>query len=159
MQKKKLIIIISVFLFLLLANFYYFGVFKKTCDSKECFSESIQSCSPAKYDNIVLNNIYHYDISRSLGSECKLSVSLEKSAEGTDVETKERVQGKSMKCLIPKIELSKINFNEVNNILQYCTGPLKEGIYEIIIKNMYNVILSNLGEVVSSVQTSLIKKI
>src|SRR3989344_2062563 len=122
MQKKKLIIIISVFLFLLLANFYYFGVFKKTCDLKECFSESIQSCSPAKYDNIVLNNIYHYDISRSLGSECKLNVSLEKSAEGTDVETKERV-------------------------------------YEIIIKNMYNVILSNLGEVVSSVQTSLIKKI
>ena len=100
MQKK--LIIISVFILLVLFNFYFF-LYKKTCDSKECFSESIQSCSPSKYDNIILNNIYHYEISRSLSSECKVNVNLERSSEGTDVETKERLQGKSMKCSIPCI--------------------------------------------------------
>ena len=64
-----------------------------------------------------------------------------------------------MLCLIPKSELSLININEVENLLKYCTGQLKEGIYEIIIKKMYSIIISNLGEILGEVQTSLIKKI
>ena len=64
-----------------------------------------------------------------------------------------------MKCLVPKNELSNVNFNEVENLLGYCTGSLKEGIYEILIKKMYGIIISNLGEILGEVQLNLIKKV
>ena len=35
----------------------------------------------------------------------------------------------------------------MNNIIQYCTGPLKESLYELIVKRMYELIIVNLGEI------------
>ncbi len=159
MQRNKVLIIILAIMIFIGFNFYYFGLIKKTCDSSECFLEYVKDCSPVKYGNLINNNKYKYEISRSFGSKCKLWVYLERASEGTDFETKEKLVGKSMRCLIPKDELAFVKVTEVNNLLQYCTGSLKEGIYEIIIKNMYNLILSNLGEVLSDVQTSLIKQL
>jgi hypothetical protein len=157
--KKQMIIYSLVALLALLLILYFFGVIKKTCSDEECFKEKINSCSPIKYDRQIKNNIYTYEISRSLGNNCKIKISLERSSEGTLIDEKIKLEGKTMKCSIPKEELISLNIDEVENLLQYCTGPLKEGIYEIIIRNMYGVIISNLGEVLSEVQTSVIKKI
>lgn len=160
MYAKKQVIIYSIVAFLvLLLVLYFFGVIKRTCNSEECFKEKINSCSPIKYDRQIKNNIYVYEISRSLGNNCKMKISLERSSEGTLPDEKLKLEGKTMKCSIPKDELVSINIDEVENLLQYCTGQLKEGIYEIIIRNMYGVIISNLGEVLGEVQTSVIKKI
>ena len=157
--KKRNIFFILIILVFLSLIFYYFGFMKTSCDSERCFETLSQDCSPLKYQRSINNNIYKYTISRSLGQYCKVNIKFEKTSEGTNFETKERLEGKSMLCLIPKSELSLININEVENLLKYCTGQLKEGIYEIIIKKMYSIIISNLGEILGEVQTSLIKKI
>ena len=158
--EKRGIIILSLILLLVLAGIsYYFGIIKKNCKDEECFDDAIKFCSPVKYDRPINNNVYRYEISRSLGENCKMEISLESSSTGTDFETREKLEGKSMKCYIPKVQLYSIDLKEVENLLGYCTGPLKEGIYEIIIKKMYGIILSNLGDILGDVQVSLIKKI
>ena len=159
LEKKMLYIYCSIFFIALFIILYYFGVFKTTCDDDACFKDATTFCSPKKYEKSVDNNIYKYVISRSLGENCKIRVSLERSAEGTDFDTKEKLEGKFMECLVPKAELSAVNFNEVENLLGYCTGPLKEGIYEILIKMMYGIIISYLGEILGEVQLNLIKKV
>ncbi len=158
-EKKMLYIYCSIFFIVVFVLLYYFGAFKGSCETDECFKDATTFCTPKKYDKSVDNTVYKYTISRSLGEYCKIKVSLEQSAEGTDFETKGRLEGKSMRCLVPKNELSNVNFNEVENILTYCTGPLKEGIYEILIKKMYGIIISNLGEILGEVQLNLIKKV
>ena len=158
-SKKRIILICLIAIIFLVLISYYFGLIKKTCSTEQCFEDAASVCQPVKYFNVINNNIYEYKISRSLGENCKIKISLGKSSIGTDFETKERLEGKSMVCLIPKTELYSVNLNEINNLLRYCTGSLKEGIYEVIIKNMYSVIISNLGEILGEVQTSLIKKI
>ncbi len=158
-EKKRVYFYLAVFLVVLSIILYYFGLFKGTCEDEKCFHEAASLCSPKKYNQNVNNNIYNYVISRSFGENCKIRVSLDRSAEGTDFDTRGKLEGKSMKCLVPKSELNNVNFNEVENLLGYCTGPLKEGMYEIIIKKMYGIIISNLGEILGEVQLGLIKKV
>lgn len=155
LSKKMLIILLFI---ILLSNIYFFG-YTKSCDTEECFLKAINSCAPVKYDNIVNNNIYVYTIQRSFSNDCKLNVKLERASEGTDFDTRYKLEGKSMTCFIPIKDFLIIDFKEVNNFLKYCSGQLKEGIYEIIIKNMYSIIISNIGEILGEVQTSLIKKL
>lgn len=157
--KKKIGLLLIIILIFIIANLFFWGTFKKTCDNENCFSDHLSTCSPIEYISLVNGNTYEYIVYRSLGENCKLTVQLEKTSEGTDFDSKEKLEGKSMSCLIPKEELYNLDLNELNNLLKFCTGPLKEGIYEIIIKNMYNIILSNLGEVLSEVQTTLVKKL
>ena len=53
-----------------------------------------------------------------------------------------------MSCKIPKTLLAETNLDDLDNILQYCTGELKEGILELIIQKMYTLIIDNLDEIV-----------
>lgn len=155
-SKKKVVLLILIFS---ISIIFYIFFYKTTCETEECFQEHSKFCSPAKYDKLVNNNIYKYKISMSFGKNCKVEVKLERAAIGTDFETKTKLEGKSMKCSIPKTELENIAISEVENFLSYCTGPLKEGIYEIIIKKMYSSLISNLGEILGEVQTKLIKQL
>ena len=155
---KKRVIQFSLAIIVILIIIFYFG-YKNTCTTEECFNDAVKTCSPIKYDKLVTNNIYKYSISRSIGSNCNIQVSLEKLSVGTDFNTKIKLEGKSMKCVIPKSDLEYLSINQVEDLLSYCTGSLKEGIYELIIKKMYSIIISNLGEVLGDVQTSIIKKI
>ena len=145
-----------VFLFLIS---FYMGVFKTQCKNETCFQDAAALCSPKIYDKSVNNNIYKYTISRSFGEMCKIQISLQKTSIGTEFENKQLIEGKSMECYIPKSKLLEVNFNEIENLLGYCSGPLKEGIYEILIKKMYGVIISNLGDILGELQLSLIQRI
>ena len=52
-----------------------------------------------------------------------------------------------MKCIIPKDELRKLNLLETDKVINYCTGPLKEGLYQLMVKRMYELVITNLGEI------------
>jgi|SRR3989344_4899727 len=138
---------------------FYFGIFKTECEDEGCFQDAAALCSPKIYEKSVNNNIYRYTISRSFGELCKIQISLQKTSIGTEFENKILLEGKAMKCYIPKSRLLEVNFNQIENLLGYCSGPLKEGIYEIMIKKMYGVIISNLGDILGELQLSLIQKV
>ena len=57
-----------------------------------------------------------------------------------------------MECNVP-FEITEIT--NTNDIIDYCSGPLKESIYELIIKKMYGVIAQNLGSIISEVEQNI----
>ena len=127
---------------------YYTGITREYCGKDiNCFSEKAESCKPAEVYLSRSTNVYYYKTTPSFGNKCDLFIKFERAQEGTLQEHKELLEGKSMTCTIPKNEMRELDILEMNNIMQYCTGPLKESLYELIVKRMYELIIVNLGEI------------
>lgn len=150
---KKIIIIILIFLFAFLI--YYSGLIKPKCATDSCFNQALQKCSPASLTKIKNNNIYSYKISRSLFSKCNLKIKMEKAALGSEIEIKTLLEGRSMSCKIPKSKLKDININEMKDLLNYCSGPLKEGIYELMLKKMYSLVVGQMSGIIKKTESVL----
>jgi len=148
--------IIAILLVILIVSLvYYSGIIKPTCYSDDCFNKKYQDCSPAQYTKIRNNNIYNYKISRSIFSTCNIKIEMTKTAPGTDIDIKEAIEGKSMKCQIPKQYLTSTNINEFENLIDYCTGPLKEGMYNLMLKRMYGLVVSQMGPIINEMEKVL----
>ena len=52
-----------------------------------------------------------------------------------------------MKCDIPRKVLKEKDLLKMDEIMPYCSGELKEALYELIVKRMYELIILNLGEI------------
>lgn len=152
--KTTKIIISVVAIALIVFLIYFFGVIKPTCYNQDCFNQKFESCSPAKYTKLRNNNIYQYETSRSLGSTCKLQITMEKTAPGTDLDIKESIERKSMKCYVPK-HLTNMDIDGFENLIDHCSGPLKEGMYELMLKRMYGLVVTQMGDIIQEVQKTI----
>ena len=76
---------------------------------------------------------------------------------GTPIELIDLFEGKSMECKIPIDKIKEIHINKMENVINYCTGPLKESIYELIIKKLYGLVVQNIGEILKEVDKELFK--
>ena len=136
-----------VFLILFLTG-YYFGYLRENCgQDKECFNAKLNSCKPAEFLNIRNNNVYIYRSANNFMKYCKLNIKLARTAVGTDPDVVKLLEGKSMSCNIPKTEIKNLNIDEVNDVLKYCHGELKEGLYELIINRMYTYLIAQLNPI------------
>ena len=158
-QQLKLIPKIAVLGGILLALFiagYYTGYLREDCEQdKACFDAKLSECRPAQVTTIKNNNAYQYWVGNSLGNLCEVNIKLLKVEAGAAPEFKELLEGKEMKCKIPKEELESIKIEEFDNLLQYCHGELKEGLYELIIQRMYELVVSQLGDIIAEAQKVL----
>ena len=145
--------------FVIIILLFFFGVFKKECKNETCFKKALNDCSPTTYLKLQNLNYYKYTIYKSNGKHCNIKIELKKMATGVDTTKVARLEGKSMKCKIPKTNIQKADTIEISGILNHCTGPLKEGMYEVIIEKLYTLIISNLGNVIGQLETSLKKEI
>ncbi|MFH1592731.1 MAG: hypothetical protein ABIB47_05180 [Candidatus Woesearchaeota archaeon] len=143
--KGSLILLITLVAVVVL--FYYAGTFNKECLNDACFDDALRECKPVDYTKHTNNNIYLYTIYRSSGEDCLVQISLQSVAPGSDRDIKDLLEGESMKCKIPKSLLAKKSMDEIDNVLAYCSGELKEGIYELIIKKLYGLVIGNVEEV------------
>ncbi len=150
--KKPFILKTVTFLSLLiivLGIAYYYGYFKKNCyQDRSCFDDAFKNCKPSKLISVVDNNYYYYAIDGKRGGDCRVRIQLMKMGVGTSEELINSLEGKSMKCNIPLSKTNSVSFDTMPDVLNYCSGPLKEAIYEQIIAKMYSLIISNLGPIV-----------
>jgi hypothetical protein len=127
---------------------YYLGFTREYCGTDvNCFNEKKNTCSPVEVYSSKENNVYYYKLNPTLRNRCKLLIKFEKAQEGTSPEHIALLEGKSMMCILPKQKMQTLSILEMNEIMPYCSGPLKEGIYELIVKRMYELIITNLGEI------------
>lgn len=125
------------------------GLFKKNCkEDINCFSEALQNCRQAKYLHLQDYNYYTYTIKGSEKGNCVILVNLDKMAEGTAIQLVERFEGKSMACKLPKEIINETTVNIIQSHISYCSGPLKEAVYESIIEKLYGIVLNNIGDIV-----------
>lgn len=151
-------LIILLVICLLVLTLFYTGVIKKDCSrDKDCFNKALKSCDPAKYLSIRNNNAYSYSIKGRAGDKCVMVIRMEHMAAGTDMELIELLEGKNMVCRVPKNYLEVDELEQIEDLIHYCTGPLKEGMYELIIEKLYGLIIQNMGDVINEMKDTLLK--
>lgn len=148
MQKRYIAIIVGVVLIL-----GFFMIYKKPCGDEECFNKALMGCSPAKFYGYRNNNLYLYRISRSFGSTCKLYVRVDKMAYGTEPDLIRLLERKSMKCRIVKGSL--ISLTNMENLLDYCHGELKEGLLQLMVERLYALVVRDISGVVKKAEDIL----
>ena len=146
-------IIFLILVAILVGGAYYYGYFKKNCNQdRACFDAAFKNCNPAKIVRILDNNYYYYAIDGAKGDNCKIRIQLTKMGVGTSQDLVLALEGKGMTCNIPMSKVKEVSFDAMPDVLNYCSGPLKEAIYEQIIGKMYSLIIKNLGPIVSEVK-------
>lgn len=138
---------------------YFFGLLKKTCNDDACFNDALKSCSMARYLKLQNYNYYEYSIEGGRQEDCLLTVTLVKMALGTPQEKIDLFEGKGMACMVPKTELANVKSDTVEGILEYCTGPLKESMYQLIIEKLYTLIVANMGGILGEMSDVLAGKV
>lgn len=147
--------IVTIFLAGCVFLSYELGAFKKNCKDESCFKQALDNCDYAKMLTTKNLNYYLYTIKGTQNGNCKVEISLEKMATGTPPERVAAFEGKKMACYIPRTEIAKIEDFEFNSMLNHCTGPLKEAMYELIIEKLYTIIIQNMGEVIVAVEDTI----
>ncbi|MBI4154367.1 hypothetical protein HY501_03450 [Candidatus Woesearchaeota archaeon] len=151
---KRVLIVLTVIVFLSFVLFS-FGFIKKTCDTEECFIQSLETCSSSKYVRLQNLNYYRYTVRGYSGDKCVVDIELRKMAEGTPEDKVALFEGKGMKCAIPEENIQNLERAEIEKVLNYCTGPLKEAMYQVIIEKLYTLVIANLGEVIGAIEDTL----
>ena len=152
---EKRLIIFPLLFVLLILTIIFFIYHKQECTTKDCFNQNLQNCKPSYLLSLEENNLYSYQISRSFGTYCKIDIKLERMATGTSKEFIDLLEGKSMTCKIPKDSLFNLKIDKIDSLLKYCTGPLKEALYELIIKKLYGTIIQQMGSIMDEINKAI----
>ena len=141
-------IILLIILSAIFLGAYYSGFTREYCGTDtNCFSEKAYNCRPAEVYTSRSNNIYYYKINPTINNKCELFIKFDRAQEGTPSEHVTLLEGKSMTCTMPKSEMRKRDVLDMEGIMPFCTGPLKESLYELIVQRMYELIIINLKEI------------
>jgi len=144
---EKIIIYLTL-LFIIFAVFA--SEFKKNCNyNTECFQKAAERCNLAKLDVISHDNHYIYEIKGKEENNCLISVKLIELSPNSPTELTELFDQKEMICTLSQEELNINELIEAQGIDDRCSGPLKEAMYELIIKRMYGVIAKNFGPILT----------
>ena len=136
-NKPMKIILVLLLAIILLSGFYYFNILIKKCEDKTCFSEALIKCKRVSYIENGEEAAWGYSIKGKQQGECDVNVQLLQTKKGkTDMEN---IEGKEMSCSLPLGVLTEPSQN-----LEFCTGKLKEGLQDLIIKRMHTYIFENL---------------
>ncbi len=135
---------------------HFTGFTREYCGTdKFCFSENAESCDPAEVYISRENNVYYYKMTPTLKNQCNILIKFERAQKGTLPEHTTILEGKTMTCKIPKSEMRSLDVLNMENVIQHCSGPLKEALYELIVKRMYELIVLNLNEITSEAQKAM----
>ena len=152
MNKRVLILIIFLVIIISLASYFMF--FKtKNCDTVGCFEKSAAECKRAKiYTQENGGTVTFYKVKGRDGDNCKLYVKIVETNAELDPETASIFKNKDMNCKIPLNKFSIMTLDEMGSDLDYCTGPLKEEMYGVLVKKLYKLVLDDLGLVLEEVE-------
>lgn len=84
-----------------------------------------------------------------------MQVTLSKMGSGFSQEQITLFEGKSMMCKLPMSKIESSPSTEIKDLINHCSGPLKESIYEYMIQKLYGLIINNLGDVVEELERTV----
>lgn len=152
---------ISIFLIIFIAfavalSVYAINYRTQDCQKDQgCFRQNEIDCKRSTVQVIKDGNLFSYTIDKKRQNTCYVSVSVVEVNPNSGQELKGAFEGKSMYCQIPLDQIKKVSVISNNDIFDFCTGPLKEATYELIIKKLYSVIAQNLGPILSKADQAI----
>jgi len=147
-KDKKIIIILCVAI-ILLALLVFSFFYTKKCSTYQCFNSAVVNCQKASYLDDSVEATWQYKVLGNEDGKCVINVKLLMVKKGqTDAES---LVGKEMTCYLSKDEASSILTKNQDikpqSDINKCQGVLKEDMQAIIIKNLWGVIIKNLGSI------------
>ena len=154
-MKKRGLIFIIIGILIILSPLYF--IFKpKICETAGCFEQAASECKKAK---ILVDeagkSVSEYAIRGKEGDDCILEIKLKELSKDFSSSTKEKFEGKSMTCKIPLNEFSRMKFEKMGGNLDYCNGPLKEAMYDAVVKKLYNLVVKDMATVLDEIERKL----
>lgn len=144
MLNKRKVTIIIVLVIIIISTVIITSA--KNCKSDDnCFNKATQKCSLAKVKTFNNDNLYNYKIIGKKSDNCIIEVTLVSLSESQTKDLREALNERSMTCSIPKELFQNKTIKDIDNLNDYCTGPLKEAILEITIDKMYELIVKDIG--------------
>ncbi|HLC55154.1 MAG TPA: hypothetical protein VJJ75_01320 [Candidatus Nanoarchaeia archaeon] len=157
-QNDKLMIIGLVAIAALVI--YTSGVIKKDCGrDKLCFQGHFQECKTARLITIKNDNVYSYTVESSFSSSCNMRVRMERIALGADPHFEQLLEDRDMYCKIPREQLAEVDPDNFNTFIDYCSGELKEGLYELVIERMYTLVVKELQGILQQSEKALLERV
>lgn len=137
----KFMLVAAIFTLIILMVYYIFLYTEKCEQDAECFNQHLARCKRARYVNDAEEAIWVYEIKGEVKEGCQVETTLNTIKQGK-VDMAE-AEGKKMTCYLP------YGFVEVpGDDLGYCTGPLKEEIQDIMLKQTHGYVLQNLDQII-----------
>jgi len=151
---NKVIITIIIILVAAILFSLFYTKYEKDCGQDQiCFNSAASICRPAKLLIDKEGSTFLYTIKGNKKDDCIILIKIKELNPEYDLETVQLLENKEMTCAIPKSQLINSDFTEKESVIDYCTGPLKESIYELMIKRMYNVLAQNMGPILNEMES------
>ncbi len=142
--------------FILLLVILLLAFAPKRCGAdEECFNAYAARCERAKVTLINLDNQYAYEVRAKKGEQCIVKVVLVQINPNAGDNLKNRLNGQGMLCEIPRELLAATPLAKIENINDYCTGPLKEALLDISLENLYEIVVKQIGPLAVQFKQSL----
>ena len=147
-KKTALVILIALLVIglVIAAGAFYLFFYYRSCADEGCFLFELRDCQRAKYISETGGNAWQYFVEGSSRGACKVTV---KNIAVADASFSSIV-GKKMTCRVPKEQAG--TFIELQQRLEFCSGPLKESLQEIVIDKLYTYIIQHIGEITEDVR-------
>ena len=109
-----------------------------TCDNWDCFNAKLEDCGKVKFIGESQNMIFEYTVEGDKGDECEVGVQLLQGELNRQDSIK--LEGHKMTCYLPE-GVIMIPDSDIGK----CSGLLKEGLQDLLIKKMHTYLVQNLG--------------
>ncbi len=149
--------ILGIFLALLVILIAVYINIPYNCKYDEnCFNERFENCKKTDYYKVLNGDTYQFEVKGKYKDSCLLNIKLIQANQKSNFFVKENMEGRGMLCKIPRDSVNDLN--QINNTLDYCTGPLKESMLEYMIKNLFELVVENIGPITTEMQKTLENK-
>lgn len=151
MKRNHIIIIVLLVLALIIGGgVFYFFFFTETCTDEECFLNALRTCQRTTYMKSSQGNAWQYTIQPLGFSQGICNVKVKNLAIASELPLARNIEGKSMSCKIPA-EFAG-TFIQVQSKLEFCSGPLKESLQDLLIDQLYKFIVQHIGEITEEIR-------
>ncbi len=72
---------------------------------------------------------------------------------GSEPDLVRLLEEKDMKCNVPRSVL--ISLDNMENLLTYCTGELKEGFYQLMLERLYALVARDMSGIISEAKKAI----
>ncbi len=160
-KRMKVKVVIFIILILALSLSIYLITPKNCKDDEKCFNTRAAECKKTEAILVNQNNVFSYEIKGSSTDgeikTCVVKVTLLKLEASATPNLRRALEGKGMLCHIPRAILASQPISKIENVNDYCTGPLKEVILQISLEKLYEVVVKNIGPLSLQFSQSLSK--
>ena len=145
-DSKKSKVILLIILLVVIITLFFYSKPKNCFEDYACFSSSAVNCLKA---SVITTNVeghtFQYLISGTRLDSCIIDVTLLKTSDDSSYDLKSVLEGKNMRCAIPKEKLIEISIREMKDLNDFCTGQLKEAFLQITLNELYDLVVKNFG--------------